>query len=258
MSFAVSGSSLGGVIFPIALNKMTNESLKFAWSVRVVGFIMLALLCIACATIRRRLPPRNGSILVFSAFQNYKYLLAIASLFFLIWGMFFPFFYVEEYAISQGMSADLAAYTISILNSASIFGRILPGFVADKFGNFLTLTGAGAATGIVLLCFMAIHSNAAIIVFCVLYGFFSGSIVSLLSPCFAQLAPQPNLIGAYLGMALSLVGLAGLTGTPICGALIGQYGWNAAIIFSGVSVFVGAGLTFVTKLSLNRTLLGKA
>jgi predicted MFS family arabinose efflux permease len=258
MGIAVSGSSLGGVIFPIALSKMMNESLKFAWSVRIVGFIMLALLAIACATIRRRLPPRGGNILVPSAFKDPNYLLAIAAFFFLVWGMFFPFFYVEEFATSHGMSADLASYMLSILNAASVFGRLLPGLVADRFGNFLTLSMAGVATGILLLCWMAVHTNAGTIVFCIFYGFFSGALVSLLSPCFAQLAPRPNVIGAYLGMALTIDGLAGLTGTPICGALIAQYGWHSAMIFSGVSVLVGSALVCATKLRLNPSPFGKA
>lgn len=97
---------------------------------------------------------------------------------------------------------------------------------------------------------MAIKSNAAIIVFAALYGFFSGAIVSLLSPCIAQIAPHPSLIGAYLGMALLLVGVSGLTGTPICGALIDGYGWWAAMVFSGVAVFVGSGLVLVTQVTL--------
>ncbi|PKX89633.1 uncharacterized protein P174DRAFT_424814 [Aspergillus novofumigatus IBT 16806] len=39
---AVSGSSIGGIILPIILSKMLNDSsLGFAWTVRVVGFIIL-------------------------------------------------------------------------------------------------------------------------------------------------------------------------------------------------------------------------
>lgn len=258
MGVVVSGSGLGGVIFPIALSKMFKSSLGFGWSVRIVGFIMLALLMIACATVRRRLPPRGGNIFVPSAFKKAQYLLSIAALFFLVWGMFLPFFFIEEYGISQGMSSSLASYLLSIMNAASIFGRLLPGFVADRFGNFMVLSIAGAATGVLLLCWMAIQSNAAIIVFSTLYGFCSGALISLISPCFAQIAGKPNLIGAYLGMGMGFLGFSGLTGTPICGALIDNHGWNSAMIFSGVSVLIGASLTFVTKLTLNPNIFGKA
>ena len=253
MGIAVSGSSLGGVIYPIALEHLFQiPSVGFAWGVRIVGFIILALLAIACLTVRRRLPPRRGNILVPSAFRNRSYCLTIASLFFLIWGMFTPFFYIETYAVAQGMSPQLASYTLPILNAASIFGRICPGFAADRFGNFTLLFISGLCTAILLLCWIAITSNAAILVFAGLYGFFSGAIVSLMSPCIAQIAPHPSLIGAYLGMALLVVGLAGLTGTPICGALVDGYSWMAAMVFSGVVVFVGAAFVLVTQLTLRR------
>lgn len=253
MGIAVSGSSLGGVIFPIALNNLFQiQSIAFGWGVRIVGFIILALLAIACATVRRRLPPRKGNILVLSAFRDPSYILTIASLFFLIWGMFTPFFYIETYATYRGMSPRLASYMLSILNAASIIGRIIPGLLADHFGNLILLSISGFCTGILLLCWMAVKSNAAIIVFAALYGFCSGAIVSLLSPCIAQIAPHPSLIGAYLGMAFLIVGVSGLTGTPICGALIDGYGWWAAMVFSGVAVFVGAGLVLVTKWTLRR------
>lgn len=45
IGLAVAGSSLGGVIFPIALSKMLyNPSIGFGWSIRILGFIMFALL----------------------------------------------------------------------------------------------------------------------------------------------------------------------------------------------------------------------
>lgn len=116
MGIAVSGSSLGGVIFPIALNNLIQiRSIAFGWGVRIAGFIILALLAIACVTVRRRLPPRKGNILVLSAFRDPSYVLTIASLFFLIWGMFTPFFYIETYATYRGMSPRLASYMLSIL-----------------------------------------------------------------------------------------------------------------------------------------------
>lgn len=53
MGLSVAGSSLGGVIFPIALSKMLyNPSLGFGWTVRILGFIMLALILPACFTVR--------------------------------------------------------------------------------------------------------------------------------------------------------------------------------------------------------------
>jgi MFS family permease len=44
MGLAVAGSSLGGVVWPIALGKMLyNPHMSFGWTVRITGFVMLAL-----------------------------------------------------------------------------------------------------------------------------------------------------------------------------------------------------------------------
>lgn len=51
-------------------------------------------------------------------------------------GMFLPFNYIILEAVHYGMSPNLAQYLPSILNAASIFGRTVPGYYADKIGRF--------------------------------------------------------------------------------------------------------------------------
>ncbi|EKV05875.1 Monocarboxylate transporter, putative [Penicillium digitatum PHI26] len=257
LGVTVSGSSIGGVIFPIALSKMLrNESLGFGWSVRIVGFIILFMVLIAMITVRERLPPRYGKVLLPAAFTRAPYTLVTLGIFFMMWGLFTPFFYLPQYAQSHGMDSQLSTYLLSILNAASVFGRVLPGMVADKIGRFNILIITGVCTGILLLCWIAITSSAAIVVFAVLYGFFSGGIVSLMSPCIAQVTPSPDQIGTHLGMSMAIIGLAGLTGTPICGALLEKYGtYTRAAIFSGVVMLFGSVLVIAARLHLQAKLL---
>lgn len=260
MGIVVTGSSLGGVIFPIALTRMIdNPALGFGWSVRINGFIVLFMLSIAVVTIRARLPPRKGrQVLLPSAFKKPTYTLFVVAVFFILWGLFTPFFYITQYATEKGMSTNLASYLISMLNAASVFGRLLPGLVADKFGRFNILFLAAACTGILLFCWLAVKSSAAIIVFSVLYGFFSGAIVSLMSPCVAFLTPDPRNIGTYLGMAMAVISVAGLTGTPISGAMLSHYkSYTEAACFSGAVVLFGTFLLFIVKVSLKRSLFAK-
>lgn len=256
MGIAVSGSSLGGLIFPIALGRMfDHERLGFGWSVRIVGFMIFAMLLIAMVTVRERLPPRKGPALVPRAFTRFDFVVTVIALFFMIWGMFTPFFYIELFATGNGMGDNLATYMLPILNAASIFGRLLPGFAADRFGRFTTLAVSAVATGILLFCWIAVASNAGIIVFSLLYGACSGAIISLMSPCIAQITPEPQLIGTYLGMALFVVGIAGLTGTPICGALIDRYNsFTQAAAFSGACVIFGAVLVILLRLKFNKNI----
>ena len=259
MGVAVAGSSLGGVIFPIALGRMfVNPTLGFGWTVRIIGFIILALVLVAMALIRPRLPPRHGQIIILSAFKDFSYTSLVIALFLLLWGMYTPFFYLTEYAIAHGMSQNLASYMLAILNAASFFGRVLPGLLADFAGNFNTLLCSGSVTGILLLCWIACKHNAAIIVYAALYGFFSGAIISLMTPCIASRAPTPRHIGTYIGMGMTVIALAGLSGTPITGAMIDRYhSYTPAAIFSGVSCLAGTVLAFVSKLSINKNPVAK-
>jgi MFS family permease len=53
---AASGSSLGGVIFPIMVHKLIPE-VGFPWTMRICAFMILALLILANMFIRSRIPP---------------------------------------------------------------------------------------------------------------------------------------------------------------------------------------------------------
>lgn len=65
------------------------------------------------------------------------------------------------------------------MNASSIFGRLLPSFLADTLGPFNTYLPACAATGALLLALLGITSTGALVVFGVLYGFCSGAGASL-------------------------------------------------------------------------------
>jgi len=82
MGLAIAGSSTGGIIFPIALSKMLNHpTLGFGWTIRILGFMMLALLVPSCIAIHARLPPRKGKFFLPQAFKDPVYVAIIASTF---------------------------------------------------------------------------------------------------------------------------------------------------------------------------------
>lgn len=247
MGIASSGSSLAGVIFPIALNRMLNKSdLGFGWSVRVLGFLMLALSMIACITISANTPKRKtGSPFLSAAWTHPAYYLQIAGLFLIFWGLFVPFFYIPSYAESISIGVDMSFYLIAILNAGSFVGRLLGGALANQIGRFNTLVSASVICGVLIFGWLSITSLGGMIAFSVLFGFFSGAIIGLFPATIAMTASQPNEIGSYLGMALGVLGISGLTGTPITGAMIHSYGsYRPAMIFAGVSSLLGAGVVF--------------
>jgi hypothetical protein len=101
---------------------------------------------IANFTQRTRLPRRDpGPFFDFKFFKDKTYAFVEVGFFMVIlgitrslrfWleGMFTPIFYLQQFAESLGMSAGASFYLLSIVNGSSAFGRIIPGFVADRFG----------------------------------------------------------------------------------------------------------------------------
>ena len=253
MGIASSGSSLAGVIFPVALDRMLNKTnLGFGWSVRILGFLMLALSIIACVSVSANAPKRKGgSPLTLEAWKNPAYSMQIAGLFLVIWAMFFPFFYIPAYAQSISISVEMSFYLIAITNAGSMFGRLIGGAFANHIGTFNTLTGASAICGILIFTWLSIQSLGGMIAFCILFGFFSGTVIGLFPATIARTAPKPNEIGSYMGMGLGVLSFSGLTGTPITGAMVNAYGsYHPAMVFAGLSSLVGALVIFGARLRL--------
>ena len=249
LGLVVSGSSIGGVVLPIALSKMLNStSLGFGWSVRIIGFVLIPLLTFSCITVKSRLPPRKTSFFVGSAFKDSRYILIIAAMFFLLVGMYEPLFYVPTYAVKRGMNATLASYLLAILNAASTFGRIIPGILADKFGRLNVLTIGGITTGIVIFCLNEARSTPALIVYSLAVGFTSGTIVSGGSAAFTLCIKNPQEAGAYMGMGMGIASLSALVGPPVSGTLVSHYGsFSQMSIFAGVMCVVGGFIALGAK-----------
>lgn len=116
----VSGSSLGGVVLPIMMDRMI-KSVGFPWMMRTMGFMFLALLAVACATIKSRLPPRPRPFVFMDYVRGLQdVLLALTALSFFLYasGMFIPFNYILTQAEAAGMSESLIPYLLTILNAA--------------------------------------------------------------------------------------------------------------------------------------------
>ena len=49
----------------------------------------------------------------------------------MIMSVYVPFFYIQSFALDLGISADMAFYLLVIMNASSLFGRLLPNWLAD-------------------------------------------------------------------------------------------------------------------------------
>ncbi|KAI1454794.1 MFS general substrate transporter [Annulohypoxylon moriforme] len=259
LGVVVAGSSLGGVVIPIALSKMLNgSSIGFGWTVRIVGFITVPLLSFACVAITARLPPRTTAFFLWRAFKEPKFLLLTLAQFFMLLGGFTPLFYIPNYAVSRGVDPTLASYLLAIMNAASTFGRVIPGIVADKLGRLNVLAFGGFITGIVILCWNKVETTAALIVYSIAVGFSSGMIISGGSAAFTECPKDPRELGTYIGMGMGLSSFAALIGPPVSGVLLSKYGgYSQVSIFNGVMVLLGGGVVLVAKASTSKGVFGR-
>ncbi|KAJ5393234.1 uncharacterized protein N7487_010875 [Penicillium crustosum] len=245
LGVTASGSSLGGVIFPIMVTQLIPK-VGFPWAMRICAFLILFMLGIANLTLKSRLPhrPKPFDILNFvRPLAELKFALTLAGAFCFFWGMFLPFTFVITQAERYGMSANLAGYLLPILNAASIFGRTLPGYLADKVGryNMMVLTTFFSSI-LVLALWLPSRGNIPVIVFSALYGFGSGAFVSLAPALVAQISDLRQ-VGVRNGTFFSVISFAALTGAPIGGALVpdvlhGDY--TRLQIFCGVVMIAGS------------------
>jgi predicted MFS family arabinose efflux permease len=258
LGISTAGSSIGGVLFPIALRNAFYGRLGFGWGVRVIGFVILVLLTIACALIKERLSHRKGQMFQPRAFRQPSYTWLVGGVFLTMWGFFTPYFYLSQYALEEvHLSVSLAFYLLSILNGASFLGRILPGIVADKLGRLNMLIAINLITGAIAFCLPHIHSHAGLFVWTAFFGFFSGAIISLSPAAFAEFTPSPQLIGTYSGQAMAVISIAALTGSPVAGAILDNHGWGSLSMFMGIVMIAGGACAAVGRLAHQPKLLAK-
>jgi len=253
---AVGGSSIGGIVYPIAFRQL-QPSLGFGWATRIVGFITLGLLCTAIATMWSRSPPKPPrSLFQPSAFKSWAYTLQSLGIMVGFAGLYVPMFYIQLYAISRRITSneDYAFYLLSILNAGSFFGRVIPNFLAGKIGLMNMIVFCTFASGILCCVWIIIDNVAGITVFAILYGFFAGAYVSLIPPVLVELTPDMTVVGTWMGMSLFVAAFGLLIGNPIAGSLVNiqKMEFVAAQGFSGGAILLGALLMLMALITQAR------
>ena len=50
----------------------------------------------------------------------------------MIASVYIPFFFVEDYGLKLKIDADTSFYLLSVMKAVSLFGRLVPNWLADK------------------------------------------------------------------------------------------------------------------------------
>ncbi len=119
-------------------------------------------------------------------------------------------------SIQHGVDPNFAFYSLSILNAASVFGRIIPNWLADTYGPLTILFPNCLLSGVLIFCWLPLaKSVAGLVVFALLFGFTSGAYVSTMPACVAVMTDDMGEIGVRIAMAFLGISVAALVGSKL-------------------------------------------
>ena len=139
-------------------------------------------------------------------------------------------------------------YLLLILNGWGLFTSTVPNFLADRFvGSINLLILLTILSGVLHLYWISIITEPKLYTSTIFYGKFSAAVQALFPASLASLTSDMKKTGVRMGMVLSIVSFAALTGSPIAGALAsrGNGSYLFARVFAGVSMFVGTGTVVI-------------
>ncbi|KAJ7811179.1 hypothetical protein B0H13DRAFT_1926898 [Mycena leptocephala] len=137
------------------------------------------------------------------------------------------------------------------MNASSFFGRLSPGFFAHQLGVVNMATAAAGVGAVLILSMIALKTVASVVVIGVLYGYCAG--ISLMAPFITVLTDDLGELGLRMGVGFAIVGLGGLIGPPINGALLtAHFTWWRAALFSGIMTLLGFTFFVASLLAFRR------
>ncbi|KAH0580325.1 hypothetical protein H2248_001833 [Termitomyces sp. 'cryptogamus'] len=267
-SFAIgiltSGASIGGLVFPIMLNKLIFGPQGFALGVRATAGTITGLMIIGNMLMRTRTQSTRAEdaemvrVPVKTLLMDIPYMVFVFSGVLLTLGIYYPIFYLQLFSVKHGINANLAFYVVSFMNTGGLFGRLIPNFLADKIGSYNVLMPASFVCAVVVFSILGIRNAAGAIIVALLYGAMNGTHTSTTPAVLSDLSINVSEVGVRMGIYFTFMGLVliwscrfgpliayvavpALFGQPISGALLtGRFIWWRATVFSGSCLLAGA------------------
>jgi MFS family permease len=261
-SIATTGGSLGGIVMPMMLRKM-YDTIGFAWGLRVLSFFCMG--CLICSLIftrerfhyeeevkidswRKLLQIYVVDVFDYKSLFELKFMTCALAIALTECSLVIVLVYFPSYAIMRGNSEQTSFLLIITSNGSAILGRYIPGLIADHLGRFNVVILMITVCGVIsLVMWLPFGENLSVLyAFSALYGFFSGSILSLSPVCCGQISRTEEFgkrySTMYLIVALTMLGLI-----PVAGAIIGDgtverynnyIGYSVGLLGAGISCYI--------------------
>lgn len=246
----------------------------FPWTMRIIGFISMACCTIACLTLQTRpvikpsstatdktnpkpnlLTTLRHAIDLRPLAHDPSYLTTTLAITVIEFAVFLPITYLPSAALASNLPPQTSYRLIALLNAGSVPGRALPNYLSDHLGRFNVMIATALACTILIFCLwlpptaLGVTSEAALTVFAVLFGFWSGAAISLTPVCVAQVS-EVGEVGRRVGTTFSISSFGALVGVPIGGAIVDgsperRYLW--LVVFAGGCYVLAVGAFGVAR-----------
>ncbi|KAI0038404.1 MFS general substrate transporter [Auriscalpium vulgare] len=250
MGVASTGLFAGGTFFSILLTQLLHHGVSSAWNVRASAFVVLGMLLVANACMRRScpraLPPKGDKrTSMVELVTDAPYMCAAIGALFTNWGIYFTYFYhLPQAVIDEGMDRTFAFYTPAILCGAAVPGGIFSNLVATKCGTINAFPTMSLFCLVLTMPFLP-NSIAGVAIIAPISGIVAGAWISLLAPVFRAMSTNTRDCGARLGFAFAVSAVAVLIGTPVNDWLLGprstpHFEWAPPAVVSILMTGAGA------------------
>lgn len=277
MGVIISGSAVGGMIWPPALRAMITH-LGFRNALRISGCISLALVSVAgyalgwepkfhdqvrlqTQGLRRRTAWIQAPVVNFRVARSKRFVAQALGCFLQSAGYSTPLFFYAAYANTLGYNSTTAANFITLNNASNFIARIAIGYGADRYGriNALFVTTLLSAVAVFAFWIPSMFHKADVskssadglfIVFTILYGAFASAYISLFPASLIELFGVQHFTSVN-GALYLIRGMGALIGTPLIGMLIPSSGaLTSSYIYERAGIVVGVLLMAATMACL--------
>ncbi|KAG8830559.1 hypothetical protein FRC17_004705 [Serendipita sp. 399] len=231
------GTAAGGLILPLILPNLIDRH-GTAKTLRILAVVFSACILPLLPFLKGRLPQAKVvGPAVRASGEDRKWMRSMGFRFIMIantlqgFGYFVPLVWLPNFASELHLNATNASLALSLLNGASLIGRLSFGALADYMDTWLlafsTLLGTCLATFVgwgVISC-----SLAGLISFGIVYGGLAGGWSSLWTGFIKDLVSQedPRLSTTLIGYLMFSRGLGNILSTPITAAMAHPRGFDA-------------------------------
>lgn len=116
----------GAIIFAIMFQQL-QPRIGFGWTIRCIGFVVLASLAFPLVTLRKRVAESPSRAFIDkSALRELPFVLTLPAMFLVFAGLYVPYFYIEVFSVrTNAVRPDLNGYLIVFMNAGSLLGRVV-------------------------------------------------------------------------------------------------------------------------------------